>query len=270
MIISHSHNFVLLSINKIATTSSHYLLSQFVGPDDVTTGYHDETDTEFIFDETSKPVNMPPVTYNEFYMNLEIPVPNWPKYIGGPLDQPNPELEALFRRFPPEAILNNIAQATIKHATPTELINWRLLNEHDLKKYDVYAFVRDPIQRALSSFFFEKFVHKTEATVESVVEWIDTMDPDWGPSIFLGKKYKNYFYYKGEQIAKPLSYSNYESEMRRIINQYGGTAPVVFPTFKSKCRPEWSKKPLENWLPQNSFNRLKFILREDIEFYNNI
>lgn len=269
MIISHSHRFILLSINKIATTSSHAILSQFVRDDDVTTGYHDETDQEFIADSKSSPINIPNVTFNEFVRNLEVPVPNWPDCVGGPIKEPNPELEFLFTKYPEEAILNNIAKATFKHSTPVELINWGLITESQLDDYNVYAFVRDPVQRALSSFFFEKYVHKVNTTPEQVVDWIERMN-DRGPSVFLGKKYKNYFEYKGKSIAKPLDYAKYDSEISKVVSLYGGEMPTEIPKYKSKCRPEWSKQPLEQWLPRDSIQKLETILREDIEFYNNI
>lgn len=267
MIVSHSSKFILLSINKIATTTSHAVLDQFVLDEDISTGYHDETDDNFIVDEKSQGRNVPNVTYNEFVKNLEVPVPTWPEYIGGPIKVPNPKLQALFEKFPEEVMLNNIAKSTFKHSTPTEMVRWGIINETHLSDYKIYAFIRDPIQRALSSFFFEQYVHKLTPTVEDVIVWIDSLD-DNGPPVFLNKKYKNYFEYNGQRIASPLKFENYKQELTNIVNRHRGIMPDFIPSFKSKCRPDWSKADVNTWLPLPALKKLETVLEEDIEFYN--
>lgn len=267
MIVSHSSKFILLSINKIATTTSHAVLDQFVKDDDISTGYHDETDDEFIIDEKSQGRNVPEVTYNEFIKNLEVSVPTMPEYVGGPIKEPNPKLQALLKMYPEEAMLNNIAKATFKHSTPTEMVRWSIINETHLDEYKIYAFIRNPIQRALSSYFFEQYVHKLTPAIEDIVTWIDSLD-ERGPSVFLNKKYKNYFEYNGRRITQPLKFENYNEEIAKIVDFHNGTMSATIPTFKSKCRPDWSKADVNTWLPIPALKKLKSVLEEDIEFYN--
>lgn len=267
MIVSHSHKFILLSINKVATTTSHDVLSQFVLEGDVTTGFHDETDQEFLLDESSKPQNVPEVTYNEFASKSEVQAPYMPKYVGDRSFTNNPNLEALLSAYDEETILNTIAKATFKHATPTELVSWGLVTEDQLFEYNVYAFIRDPIQRTLSSYFFEQFVHKKQPTAEDVISWIDGLDEN-GPFVFLNKKYRNYFEYQGKRIAYPLKFDNYGATLAGIVEYHGGIMPDVLPTYKSKCRPEWSKQPINTWLPKQSIDKLENVLEEDIRFFN--
>ena len=151
----------------------------------------------------------------------------------------------------------------------SEMIKAGLLKEDHLEKFKFYGFIRDPYQRALSAYFFERNVHgKDQGQLSDLVEWIDSIRVEDGPQLYLNKKYKHYFTYQGVQFATPLVHDKYENHMRTIIHYYDGHCPRVLPRFKSHYRPAWSKMPPESWLPKTSLNKLNECLSEDIEFYN--
>lgn len=267
MIICHSEKFILLSINKVATTSSHFILNQFVKDIDVTSGYHDDTDANFLLDEQSMPKNIPTVTYNEFIEKSEVKVDYMPLKVGEDPVIPNKALESLYLMGDKKVVLDMLAKNTFKHSTPTELIRWNLIDKNILESYSIYGFIREPIQRALSAFFFEKFFHKVETSPKDVGYWIDSLF-DSGPTVFMGKKYKNYFQLEGNKIADPLDYANYYKELQKIVEKHKGKMPETMPTFKSGCRPVWSREHIKTWLDNKHISRLEQVLSEDIEFYN--
>lgn len=251
----------------MATTSSHFTLNQFVESNDITSGYHDDTDSNFLLDEQSGPKNLPEVTYNEFVEKSEVKVDFMPIKIGESPKLANPQLSTMLKMGDEATLLNMLAKNTFKHSTPTEMIRWNILTEDMLKNYSIYGFIRDPIQRALSAFFFEKFFYKVETSYKDVEHWIDNMF-DVGPTVFMGKKYKNYFYYNNKQIAEPLDYKHYTDIIKSIVNTHNGILPESMPTFKAGCRPVWSREHVKTWLSAKHLSRLEAILSDDIDFYN--
>lgn len=272
MIISKSSGFIFLSGVKIASSSAQVVLSQFVKDGDITSGWHDDTMNPYMV-EFQDSIGIPHIDFDDYVKYMQPKVTFWPDSSTGSMDNvDNIELKTVIenaktRGVDQKTILDIIASRLVKHYSPSECINAGILTEEDFEKNKYYCFIRDPIQRALSGYFYESDMNiRPERTVELTVEWIDSL-PDYGPRFFMQKKYRDYFELNGKMLAKPLIFERFEDEMKNLITTHNGNIPETFPKFKSHTRPDWSKRPVEEWLPKESINKLKNILADDIEFY---
>lgn len=278
MIVSRSKRFVMAAMAKVASTSTHLLLEQFTqGKDDITSGWDDDH-SEHAFHTPENMKNFPILSYDEYLKIAHRPIPFWPKTPDGSMDDiSNPILK---RWISPNGTIDINSQAGIlsllarqmpRHATPQEIINMGMLRENEMGDYDWYTIVRDPIDRAMSTCFFDASIHlKREPVLQDVVDWIDEQDPDTSIKVYMMRTTRDYVEYKGQKLCKVIKYNDFHKEMGKLINYYGGVVPDTFPSFKSYCRPSWSKEPVEEWLPQTSLDKLRLVLKDDIEHYNTL
>lgn len=82
------------------------------------------------------------------------------------------------------------------HVQPREVLAEGLMTMDQLREYRCYAFIRDPIERYLSGF-------RRRLTTEEMRH-----QPD-------------FFFVDKEQVVEPLDFSNYESELRRMLSEIG-------------------------------------------------
>ena len=152
-----------------------------------------------------------------------------------------------------------------------------LISREQVLKYKHYGFMRDPIKRYLSSFvFFQGWLsmfkkQNKPITIESFHEF--TLKELKNHHNVLFRPQKDYFYFEGKQIAKPLLFDNWASEASRMIKEIGLHPLSVYPRFKEKGglpnKTRNVKHSVEEWV--DSCAKIKDYLQEhffeDIEFY---
>lgn len=252
-----------MSVPKIASTTAHYLMlnSGILGPDDICTSYEDGAYETF---------NLPKMTLAEMYDVLD-PIKTFYPDKNGEIYDKNGVFEKLCGKFGgPEGVCMWMNKTLFKHLTLEEAVRAGFIKEEDLDTYDIFGFVRDPIDSYVSVYFFANYANKSESSLEGMIADIDTIVAEDGPWQLFGRKPRDSFFYKGKQIVKALPYSNYKYEMEKLVAKFGGTLPDPLPRFKGESRPEWARQPIETWLPAESLAKLKVVLADEIAFYEEV
>lgn len=270
MIISHKHKYVFLGIPKTGSTTcqASFHMAGLIGPEDLASGYDGY---DYIGDRANIAA-FPGQNILGAFTYSDVTDRGYEKeMLGHPFKgQPHkpskivdPIREKLGGRFR-EVLL----PLMFKVMTPKELVNVGALTEDQLFEYNVFGFLRDPIDRFLSGYFQLTRVAGIEPSIEHMAEEVDSIDPEYGPLIFSNKKYRDYFTYEGKKVINAVAFDQYKYYIRDTINQYGGQAPDPLPRFKSNFREEWSRKPIDSWMPKETKQKLEHAMKDDIEFYN--
>jgi hypothetical protein len=152
-----------------------------------------------------------------------------------------------------------------------------LISKKQILEYKHYGFLREPIERYLSSFcFYQMWTSRTEKKPITVEAFHDfTLNELKDHENILFRPQKDYFYFQGKQIAEPLMFKNWSSEASRMIKEIGFHPLKVYPMFKenggaAKQRPDHVRPLVSDWVDKHSKIK-EFIdeyFREDIKFYN--
>lgn len=270
MIISFKHKFIYVSIPKIASTSAHAMFndSGILGDEDVFTGYREDSVGGTLAVDV-QPRNLPVMTTDEIGYIHERPV------IGhtfkGKIVYTTPTSEKFTKivlsKIGPEAYEKMNQVNLLKNLTLQEIVNCGIMSIDQLDTFKVYGFIRDPIERFISAYFFERHSMGMPTSKDDFIGAVYALDHYYGPISFINRPYKLFFECQGKQYGKPLDYRNYKYEMKRIIESYGGKFPTVLPTLKGDIRPEWSREPYKNWIPKDCLDTLNTVLEQDIQYY---
>lgn len=105
------------------------------------------------------------------------------------------------------------------HARPIDLIKFNILSLQEIKQYDCYAFVRQSEERFVSAYHhcarsregysLEQFARDIDSRPSSELEIMHRPQSDW-------------LFVDGEQVTHPLLYSQFEDELRWLLNRIGG------------------------------------------------
>lgn len=270
MIISFKHKFIYVSIPKIATTSAHAMFndSGILGDQDIFTGYREDA-TGGTMAKDVPPRNLPVMTTDEIGFIHERPVVG--HTFKGKVVYTNPTsvkfTKIVLDKIGPEAYEKMNQVNLLKNLTLQEIINCGIISIEELQSYQVYGFIRDPIERYISAFFFERYSMGLPATKQDLIGAVYALDHSYGPISFINRPYSLFFECQGKRYGQPLDYRDYKYHMKRIIESYGGTFPESMPNLKGDIRPEWSRQPYKNWIPKDCLDTLGTILGEDIKYY---
>lgn len=150
-----------------------------------------------------------------------------------------------------------------------------LISKKQISEYKHYGFLRDPVERYLSSFvFYQVWSGKGKQKPITVEEFHKfTLKELKNNDNILFRPQKEYFYFEGKQIAEPLLFNNWASEASRMIKEIGFHPLTVYPRFKedggAKKRLNNKKPKVADWV--DSYANIKDYIsdhfHEDIEFY---
>lgn len=272
MIISRSRGFVFTTMPKVGSTTLNAILYQFAdGENDTGSGWEDDP-IDAVVHKTHPGKNFPQLTFNELLAILQRPIPFWPGDVNGDLSKLNNNMlqKWVNKIGNQEFTLNMIAASLVRHLTPTELVNAKMITEQELYDFEWYTVIREPFDRFLSAHFYDVSIHNTDNTVQGLIDHIDSIDPATGYMLYMMKNTRDWTEYNGETISNVIKYENFKSDIQKFIHKYNGEYPDELPRYKGYSRPEWSKQPVEEFLPQSSIDKLKLILKDDIEHYSEL
>lgn len=227
MIISHRHKFAFFRIPKTGTTTAQVMLRMC--------GAFDDTDT-------MTPSNV------------------------GQLDPVNIPYG---RDIDPIVSMDGLR--SFNHVTPAVAIEYEMITLEQLREYDCYSFVRDPYKRHLSAICHLLGRHVTPKQVHRLLDNTlegHEMHPKVARGIGLvGKPQVDYFFVDGEQVVEPLNFSNYQSELRRMIKRVGGIDFPLIPKFNARTAWHDAFTADEFWTDEYR-ERFAKTYADDIAFYN--
>ena len=151
------------------------------------------------------------------------------------------------------------------------------ITEEQVAEYKHYGFLREPIERYLSSFIFYQnyrvHIKKSQDPVNIETFHDFTLNELENSDCVLWRPQKEYFYFKGEQVSKPLLFKNWASEASRMIKEIGFHPLAVYPRFKEngnvRKRPKSVKPTVTDWVDKHSKikKHIEEFFYQDIEFY---
>jgi len=147
------------------------------------------------------------------------------------------------------------------HWTPTQAMNLGMITLEQLREYNVYAFLREPKDRAVSSYCF---CNGTVASPDNMRRqvWKHNF---WG---IVGVRQSEYFSVLGEQVVEPLDFGDFENELRRIITDLGGELTEI-PRINKTEKPT-SRTTNADYLDPHTHKVLEARYAADFELYNSM
>ena len=162
----------------------------------------------------------------------------------------------------------------LHHLTPSHLLTLGLLTSEQLENFNLFGFVRDPIERWVSRTFLSmQLAGITENKLEILTDFIRSgkFSRSDTASNIVASKMKDYFFHEGTQVVTPYRYSNMETVVSDFIASKGGTRPDPFPTVGViNVIPEEFRAPVAGWMPSDCLTALQEHYAEDINFYNSV
>ncbi len=102
-----------------------------------------------------------------------------------------------------------------QHITPKEAIDFGLITLEQLRRYKSFAFIRDPFDRAVSSYCHKNGRFAFPDDFRKQVEAFTF----WG---ILGVRQSDYLEMAGELVLIPLSFARFDANMHKLIALVGG------------------------------------------------
>lgn len=159
------------------------------------------------------------------------------------------------------------------HMSPTEAINRGFVTADELREYNSFAFVRDPLERWVSRFMLAKSFGLWEGdNIDTMILAIrhGLMHGISDDKLSFKWDYKNYFYHNDEMLVTPYRVESVDEILTNVVTDAGGF-PVSTPAIQlGEGTPPELKEPIESWLPSDCVDLLRIFYRSDIEFYESI
>ena len=163
------------------------------------------------------------------------------------------------------------AHAFVGHLTPLEMVRLGLITEDQLLSYNLFGFVREPLDRWISGFFFARSLMEWQGDpLEHMIRRIRAGGNAMNLGVFFNRPQRGWFMYEGEIIGTAYDYKKLNSTVGDIIEFYGESKPEEYPRIKSGYRPDWYKVPSSEFLPADCQDALINYLGEDIDFYSTV
>lgn len=241
-IVSHEHKFIYTRVTKTGSSSVQMMFdnSGILSDSDIMAGYYDNIkDGPIALDK-----NVPNYTWDDIHRISKNGIPRG-------LDDPNK--------------LHSGIQAYLSHFPVAEMIPAGLITEEQLYDYNAFGFMRNPIDRWVSGYFFIRRITKSERDPIQDMCWKIEHDRVDFP-IFMNRRQQEHFMYKGDIVATPYDYADMIKVVQKLILDKGGKI-IKTPSLKSFDRPDEFRTPVESWMPADALARLKQQFSDEIEFY---
>lgn len=169
-----------------------------------------------------------------------------------------------------------LSEATTKdilchHLTPTHLVKLGLLTEAQIAEFNIWGFVREPLERWVSAqFLIRKLAKNDSDALAHLVDLVRSKEHEKHHPI-VAPFQKDYFYYEGELVSNVYPYEQTQTVISDFIEAHTSTRPKSLP-YKGMLRavPDTFKAPIEEWFPADCIAILQDFYADDIAFYNSI
>lgn len=245
MIISHRHKFAFFRIPKTGSSTADTMLRLC--------GAFNKTDYMSGVAGLSMTVPKPVIDHFENQVR-ETVAADWKKN-GRNADDPSSK-ETL------DAIVKAGSVSLLVHITPTLAIEHNLITLEQLKEYNCFAYLRDPLDRQLSA-----YTHRKQGV--PIIPQMFHLDMEHGVDLsLLNKPQADYFYVGDEVVLQPLDFLDYANELRRIIALVGGYHFEEIPQLNPASRPRGLTKDAY-YTPEIEQKVSEYFTR-DVQLYQNM
>lgn len=172
------------------------------------------------------------------------------------------------------------------HMAPDDLIEQGLLTPEELGEYTTFGFVREPLERWVSSIFLARHVGVMDKTEDALTQITRLVREGNSPRPF-GKhprfkfgqqsyrpfSYKKYFFQGDTQVIDAYRFEDVEAVTNRLVSEkLGKDSSVTFPHIQVNPRgtPAKFKEPVESWLPSDCYEKIKAFFAEETAFYESV
>tara|TARA_R110000772_G_scaffold162145_1_gene273338 strand:- start:3356 stop:4195 length:840 start_codon:yes stop_codon:yes gene_type:complete len=137
--------------------------------------------------------------------------------------------------------------STLDDLTDTDsLAHLELITEEQIKSYKTYAFIRNPLKRALSSFVFSRHGHQSIPILRGHFHDVVLSDSMHG---LVYRDQHHYHDYQGQRIATPLLFEDFTDSVNSVVTYMGGTVLAELPRFKSGNDELLEDRPsVQDWI----------------------
>jgi len=249
MILSHSKQTIVLRVPKTGSTTLESAVRM--------TGCVQEGDTCSPVEDARLPTKSPNTAYLAFTQEMQDArrsMQEKQRYAQGSLeDLAYTDTEKTIRE---NGILNQtnrtykrigLNHSTLDDLTDTDSLGYlELITEEQINRYKTYAFIRNPLTRAISSFIFERRGHRSMPIVRE--QFHDLVLSDDMQGLVYRDQY-HYHEYNGKRIVTPLLFEDFTSSVNSVVNHMGGTVLAELPRFKSGNDEILVDRPsVEDWI----------------------
>lgn len=172
------------------------------------------------------------------------------------------------------------------HMTPSNLIEKGFLTLEELKEHTTFGFVRDPLERWVSSIFLARhvgFMDQSEDALTQICKFVrerENLRPFYLGSRFKFAEqrppafnYKKYFFCGDTQVIDAYRFEDVEAVTSRLIKEKTGKdSESAFPHIQinSNGTPTEFKEPVGSWLPSDCYEKVKAFFAEETAFYESV
>lgn len=249
MIISHSKQTIVVRVPKTGSTTLESVIRM--------SGCTQEEDTCSSVEDARLPTKSTNTAYLSFSQDLKdarISMQIKERAARGSIEEIDYTAKEIAMR---EIAIRNQTNQTFKamslnHSTlddltdPDSLGHLELITEEQIKSYKTYAFIRNPLKRALSSFVFS---HRGQQSIPILrSHFHDVVLNSMMKGLVFRDQY-HYHEYKGQRIATPLLFEDFTDSVNSVVTHMGGTVLAELPRFKSGNSELLEDRPsVQDWI----------------------
>lgn len=171
------------------------------------------------------------------------------------------------------------------HTKPSELINAGVLTPAEISEYTAFGFVREPLERWVSSIFLARYMGVLDQTEDALTQICRLVRNGESPRPFFGKQellnrpqyqpfnYHNFFFHGDTQVVDAYRWEDVEAVTNKILNEkLGSEQTVSLPHIQMNPNgtPSQFKEPVESWLPSDCFEKMKAYFAKETAFYDSV
>ena len=180
---------------------------------------------------------------------------------------------------------NDTASIARYHMRPSGLVSEGILSADEIAEYTAFGFVRDPMERWVSSIFLARHTGVLDKSEDPLTQICNLVRSGGSPRPFMAKRkpfsqasyapfsYENFFFIGDKQVVDAYRWEDVESVTNSILGSKLGT-PVSgkFPHIQLNRDgvPEAFREPAQNWLPQDCFETMSAYFSDEVAFFNQV
>lgn len=173
------------------------------------------------------------------------------------------------------------------HISPQAMVDSGIISLDELLEYKCFGFVREPLERWVSSVFLARYTGVLDNSVDPLEQMCDLVRNGPNPRPFArnGKSpefrqpdykpftYRKFLYVGDTKVLDVYQWKDVETVTNNILSEkLGYYVSVDFPHIKMNPEgvPAQFREPIENWFPTDCREKLLSYFSEDIEIYNSM